>query len=71
MRKRFEGRHSLKTDIKMDLGEEWFQGADWHEVARDRVHLCAFMNMVMNLVFHKSHCKLFKEEPITLSDLVG
>jgi hypothetical protein len=44
----FEDRYGFKTNIKMDLTEEWFLYADWNEMSQDRVHLWTFVNMVMN-----------------------
>jgi hypothetical protein len=43
--------HRLEDNIKMDLREIGIDGANWIQMARDRVHWRAFVNTVMNLRF--------------------
>jgi hypothetical protein len=38
-----------KYNIKMDLGEIGINGANWIQLAQDRVQWRAFVNTVMNL----------------------
>jgi hypothetical protein len=38
-----------EDNIKMDLGEIGIDGANWIQLAQDRVQLRAFVNTVMNL----------------------
>jgi hypothetical protein len=42
-------RHRWEGNIKMDLTEVECEGAQWIQVAQNRVQLWALMNMVMNL----------------------
>jgi hypothetical protein len=42
-------RHRWEDNIKMDLGEIGIDGANWIQLAQDRVQWRAFVNMVMNL----------------------
>jgi hypothetical protein len=42
-------RHRWEDDIKMDLRETGISGANWIQLAQDRVHWWAFVNTVMNL----------------------
>jgi hypothetical protein len=42
-------RRRWEDNIKMDLREMRIDGADWIQVAQDRVRWRAFVNMVMNL----------------------
>jgi hypothetical protein len=44
-------RHRWENDIKMDLREIGIDGANWIQLAQDRVQWWAFVNMVMNLRF--------------------
>jgi hypothetical protein len=38
-----------EDNIKLDLREIWIDGANWIQLAQDRVQWQAFVNMVMNL----------------------
>jgi hypothetical protein len=38
-----------EDNIKMDLREIWIDGANWIQLAQDRIQLQAFVNMVTNL----------------------
>jgi hypothetical protein len=74
-----EGKRSLrrsrcmwKDNIKMDLRETGIDGANWIQLAQDRVQWQAFVSMVMNLRFNKesrlffdklSNYQLFKDYP--------
>jgi hypothetical protein len=42
-------RHTWKDNIKMDLSEIGINGANWIQLAQDRVQWRAFVNTVMNL----------------------
>jgi hypothetical protein len=42
-------RHRLEGNIKMDLKETGIDGANWIQLAQDRVRWRAFLNTVMNL----------------------
>jgi hypothetical protein len=42
-------RHKWEDNIKMDLRETGFDGANWIRLAQDRVRWRAFVNTVMNL----------------------
>jgi hypothetical protein len=42
-------RNTWEDNIKMDLGEIGIDGANWIQMARDRVQWQAFVNTVMNL----------------------
>jgi hypothetical protein len=42
-------RHRWEDNIKMDLREIGIDGANWIQLAEDRVQWQAFVNMVMNL----------------------
>jgi hypothetical protein len=42
-------RRRWEDNIKMDLGEIRIDGANWIQLARDRVQWRAFVNTVMNL----------------------
>jgi hypothetical protein len=42
-------RHRWEDNIKMDLGVIEINGANWIQLAQDKVWLWAFVNMVMNL----------------------
>jgi hypothetical protein len=42
-------RHRWEDNIKIDLTERGFDGANWIQVAQHRVQWQAFMNMAMNL----------------------
>jgi hypothetical protein len=42
-------RHRWKDNIKMDLRRIGVNGVNWIQLAQDRVHWWAFVNMVMNL----------------------
>jgi hypothetical protein len=42
-------RHSWKDNIKMDLRETGIDGANWIQLAWDRVQWQAFENTIMNL----------------------
>jgi hypothetical protein len=42
-------RRRWEDNIKMDLGEIGIDGANWIQLAQDRVQWRAFVNMVMNL----------------------
>jgi hypothetical protein len=42
-------RRKWEDNIKMDLREIGIDGANWIQLAQDRVHWRAFMNTVMNL----------------------
>jgi hypothetical protein len=42
-------RHKWEDNIKMDLREIGIDGANWIQLAWDRVRLRAFVNTVMNL----------------------
>jgi hypothetical protein len=42
-------RHRREDNIKMDLREIGIDGANWIQLAQDRVQWRACMNMVMNL----------------------
>jgi hypothetical protein len=42
-------RHRWEDNIKMDVREIRFDGANWIQLALDRVHWRAFVNTVMNL----------------------
>jgi hypothetical protein len=42
-------RHRWEGNIKMDLGEIGINGANWIQLAQDRVQWWAFVNTVMNL----------------------
>jgi hypothetical protein len=41
--------HRWEDNIKLDLREIGINGANWIQLAQDRVQWRAFMNMVMNL----------------------
>jgi hypothetical protein len=41
-------RHKWENNIKMDLGEIGIDGANWIQLAQDRVQWRAFVNTVMN-----------------------
>jgi hypothetical protein len=43
-------RRRCEDNIKMDLGEIGIDGANWIQLAQDRVHWRAFVNTVMNLL---------------------
>jgi hypothetical protein len=40
-------------NIKMDLRERGWDGADWMDMAQDRDQWRALVNTVLNFVFHK------------------
>jgi hypothetical protein len=42
-------RHRWEDNIKLDLREIGINGANWIQLAQDRVQWWAFVNMVMNL----------------------
>jgi hypothetical protein len=42
-------RHRWEDNIRMDLREIGIDGANWIELAQDRLWWQAFVNMVMNL----------------------
>jgi hypothetical protein len=42
-------RRKWEDNIKMDLGEIGFDGANWIRMVQDRVQWRAFVNTVMNL----------------------
>jgi hypothetical protein len=42
-------RHRWEDNIKLDLREIGIDGANWIQLAQDRVHWRAFVNMVMKL----------------------
>jgi hypothetical protein len=42
-------RRRWEDNIKMDLREIWIDGANWIQLAQDRVQWRAFVNTVMNL----------------------
>jgi hypothetical protein len=42
-------RHRWEVNIKLDLREIGIDGANWIQLAQDRVQWWAFVNMVMNL----------------------
>jgi hypothetical protein len=42
-------RHRWEDNIKMDLGEIEIDGANWIQLAQDRVQWRDFVNTVMNL----------------------
>jgi hypothetical protein len=42
-------RRRYGDNIKMDLRETWIDGANWIQLAQDRVQWQACVNMVMNL----------------------
>jgi hypothetical protein len=42
-------RHKWNNNIKMDLREIGWDGADWIDLAQDREDLRALVNTVMNL----------------------
>jgi hypothetical protein len=42
-------RRRWKDNIKMDLGEIGIDGANWIQLAQDRVQWRAFVNTVINL----------------------
>jgi hypothetical protein len=42
-------RHRWEDNIKLDLREIGIDGANWIQLAQDRVHWRAFVNTVMNL----------------------
>jgi hypothetical protein len=42
-------RHRWEDNIKMDLREIGIDGANWIQLAQDRVQWWAFVNTVMNL----------------------
>jgi hypothetical protein len=41
-------RRRWEDNIKMDLREIWIHGANWIQLAQDRVQWLAFVNKVMN-----------------------
>jgi hypothetical protein len=41
--------HRWKDNIKMDLGERGIDGANWVQLAQDRVQWRAYVNTVMKL----------------------
>jgi hypothetical protein len=41
--------HRLDDNIKMDLGEIFWDGMDWIDLAQDRDQCKPLVNMVMNL----------------------
>jgi hypothetical protein len=43
-------RRRWENNIKMDLREIGIDGANWVQLAQDRVQWRAFMNMIMNLL---------------------
>jgi hypothetical protein len=42
-------RHSWEDNIRMDLRDVGIDGANWIQLAQDRVQRRAFVNTVMNL----------------------
>jgi hypothetical protein len=46
-------RHRWEDNIKMTLREIGFHGANWIQMAQDKVQWWAFVSMVMNLSFSK------------------
>jgi hypothetical protein len=46
-------RRRLKNNIKLDLREIGIDGANWIQLAQDRVQWGAFVNTVMDLRFPK------------------
>jgi hypothetical protein len=42
-------RHRWEDNIKLDLREIGINGANWIQLAQDRVQWWAFVNMVMNI----------------------
>jgi hypothetical protein len=44
-------RHRWEYNIKMDIREIGIDGANWIQLAQDRVQWRAFVNTVMNLRF--------------------
>jgi hypothetical protein len=43
-------RHGWEDNIKLDFGEIGIDGANWIQVAQDRVQWRAFVSTVMNLL---------------------
>jgi hypothetical protein len=41
-------RRRWEDNIKMDLMERWIDGANWTQLAQDRVQWRAFLNTIMN-----------------------
>jgi hypothetical protein len=52
-------RHRWEDNIKMDLREIGIDGANWIQLAQDRVQQWAFVNLVVNFGFHKESRILF------------
>jgi hypothetical protein len=48
-RPRGRPKHRWEDNIKMDLGEIGIDGANWIQLAQNRVQWRAFVNTVMNL----------------------
>jgi hypothetical protein len=42
-------RHKWEDNIKLNLREIWIDGANWIQLAQDRVQWRAFVNTVMNI----------------------
>jgi hypothetical protein len=42
-------RHRWEDNIKMDLRDTGIDGANWNQLAQDRIQWRAFVNTVMNL----------------------
>jgi hypothetical protein len=59
-------RRRWEDNIKLDLREIGIDGANWIQLARDRVQWRAFMNTVMNLRVHKER-KIFLMSSVTIS----
>jgi hypothetical protein len=47
-RRTLRPRYRWEDNIRMDLGEKGWEGADWIHVAPDRDQWWALVNMVMN-----------------------
>jgi hypothetical protein len=43
-------RRRWEDNIKLDLREIWIDGANWIQLALNRVQWCAFVNTVMKLL---------------------
>jgi hypothetical protein len=52
-------RHRSEDNIKLDLWEREIDGANWIQLAQDRVQWWALVNMVMNLRVPKRKQDIF------------
>jgi hypothetical protein len=52
-------RHRWEDNIKLDLREIGIDGENWMQLAQDRFQWRAFLNTMMNFLFHKESRMFF------------